>query len=155
MRFTSAVLMIGVFGLGFVSLSYCAEKKISRSELPAAVRKTAQDESQGAIVKGYSKEIENGRLEYEVEMTIDGHSRDVSIAPDGHVLEIEEQVQLNTLRANVQHALNTKAAKGKITKVESIRKSGKLVAYEAQVKAEGRDREIQVGPEGEALSHQE
>ena len=155
MRLPSGLLVIGAMGLSFLQLSYGAEKKISQSELPAAVQKTAQEQSKGATIKGYSKDTENGQLEYEIGMTVDGHSKDVSIAPDGRVVEIEEQVQLNSLPANVQQALKTKAGKGEITTVESIVKSGKLVAYEAQVKADGRHREIQVGPVGNALSHAE
>jgi uncharacterized membrane protein YkoI len=155
MRLQSGLLVIGAMGLSLIPHSYGAEKKISQSELPAVVQKTAQEQSKGTTIKGYSKDTENGQLEYEIEMTVDGHSKDVSIAPDGRVLEVEEQVQLNSLPANVQLALKTKAGKGEITKVESIVKSGKLVAYEARVKADGEHREIQVGPEGKALSHAE
>lgn len=155
MRLPSGLLVIGAIGLSLLPLSYGAEKKTSQSELPAAVQRTAQEQSRGATIKGYSKDSENGHLEYEIEMTVDGHSKDVSIAPDGRVLEVEEQVQLNSLPANVQQALKTKAGKGEITKVESIVKRGKLVAYEAQVKADGGHREIQVSPVGNTLSHEE
>jgi hypothetical protein len=40
---------------------------------------------------------------------------------------------------------------GKITKVESLTKQDKLVAYEAQVDKNGKRSEIQVGPKGERL----
>ncbi|HEY2472415.1 MAG TPA: hypothetical protein VGI45_31810 [Terracidiphilus sp.] len=155
MRFPSALLVVCSIAFSLTPLGYSAEKKISHSDLPLAVQKTAQEHSKGATVKSYSRDTENGQLEYEVEMTVDGHSKDVSIAPDGRVLEIEEQVQLNALPAKVQQALETKAEKGEITKVESIVKNGRLVAYEAQVSANGRHKEIQVGPEGNALSHEE
>lgn len=155
MRLPSSVLVIGAMGFIVLPLSYGAEKKISQSELPASVQKTAQEQSRGATIKGYSKDSENGQVEYEVEMIADGHSKDVSIAPDGRVLEIEEQVQLNALPAFVQQALKKKAGSGKITKVESLMKGGKLVAYEAQVKRDGKHKEIQVGPDGNTLDHEE
>ncbi len=139
-----------------MSLPACAaEKKIAKSALPPAVSKTANEQSSGAVVKGYSEDREGGMLEYEVEMMVHGHSRDVTIAPDGKLLEVEEQVALNGLSAEVQSALKSKAGKGIITKVESLTKRGRLVAYEAQVRTAGRHSEIQVGPQGQALDHEE
>jgi hypothetical protein len=68
------------------------EKKLKRSELPAAVLKTVEQESQGATISGYSSEMDDGRLVYEVAMRVRGHGRDVLIGADGSVLEIEEEV---------------------------------------------------------------
>ena len=135
--------------------SFAAEKKIAKSQLPAAVAKTAQQQSSGATVLGYTRDTEDGQLEYEVQMTTGGHSKDVTIAPNGQLLEIEEQVTLAGLPAKVQAALRRKAGKGTITKVESLVKHGALVAYEAQVLNAGRHSEVQVGPGGETLQHEE
>lgn len=135
--------------------SLAAEKKITRAELPFAVGVTADQQSKGATVKGYSTDDEGGTLEYEVEMVVNGDSRDVSIAPDGRLLEVEEQVALRGLSADVQAGLHKKAGKGDITKVESITKQGKLVAYEAQVRTAGKHSEVQVGPKGETPNHEE
>lgn len=55
----------------------------------------------------------------------------------------------------VQEGLKNKAGKGAIGKVESIIKQGKLVAYEAQVHAFVHPSEIQVGPDGQPLAHEE
>ncbi len=132
-----------------------AETRISRDRLPEAARKTADEQSQGAIVRGYNKETENGQIEYEVEMTVSGHSKDVSIAPDGRVLEVEEEVAFNTLSPQVRKGLEAKAAGAKIKKVESLTKDGKLVAYEAHLAKLEKYSEIQVGPEGNPLYHEE
>jgi uncharacterized membrane protein YkoI len=132
-----------------------AEKRISKADLPAPVHKTADAQASGATVLGYSKETENGKQEYEVEMTVNGHSKDVTIAADGTLLEIEEQVSLDALSPEVRSGLNAKAAKGKITKVESLIKRGKIVAYEAKVLTAGKRSEIQVDPDGKSLDHEE
>ncbi len=134
---------------------FAAEKKIARNQLPAAVQKTAEAQSAGATIHGYSQDREDGKLEYEVEMTFQGHSKDVTIAPDGDLLEVEEQVALDQLPTSVQTALLAKAGKGSITKVESIMKHGALVAYEAQVATGAKHSEIQVGPAGQKLVHEE
>ena len=130
-------------------------KTTSLSELPPAVRKTAQEQSKGAMVKRYNKETEKGQIEYEVEMIVNGHSRDVAIAPDGAVTEVEEEVEMSALPAEVQKGLRSRAGDGTIKKVESITKRGSLVAYEAQIKTAGRHREIQVGPDGKPLDNEE
>jgi hypothetical protein len=79
----------------------------------------------------------------------------VQMSPDGTVIEIEEQVDLQSLSEEVRAGLQTKASNGKITKLESITKKDKLVAYEAQVETGGKKSEIQVGPDGKPLDHEE
>jgi len=131
------------------------EKHLKHADLPAAVQRTADEQSKGATVKGYSQETENGSVEYEVEMTVNGHSRDVSIAADGSVVEIEEEVALSSLAAEVREGLQRLAGSGTIGKVESLTKQGSIVAYEAHVTKEGKQSEIQVGPDGKPLAHPE
>lgn len=141
--------------LTFSLPGHAAEKKISKSALPPPVAKTADEQSSGATVRGYSRDTENGRVEYEVEMTLNGHSKDVTIGTDGRVMEVEEQVEMGALPATVQTGLQQKAGKGNITKIESITKHEAVVAYEAQVMTEGKHKEIQVGPNGQTLDHEE
>ena len=131
------------------------EQKIKRSELPAAVEKTVAAQSQGAVVKGFSREKENGQTYYEAEMSVNGHSKDVLIDEAGQIVEVEEQVAIESLPSEVKEGLQAKAGEGKILKVESITKHEKLVAYEAQVNTEGKKSEVQVGPDGNPLDHGE
>jgi hypothetical protein len=60
-----------------------------------------------------------------------------------------------SLPSAVKTGLEGKAGTGKIMKVESITKHGKLVAYEAKVANNGKHSEIQVGPDGASLDHEE
>lgn len=131
------------------------EKKLKKSELPAAVQKTVDEQSQGATVRGFSTEKENGQTIYEAELTISGHSRDISMDSNGSVLEVEDQVDFDSLPAAVQDGLKKKAGPGKITKVESLTKKGRLVAYEAAVLTGARRSEVQVGPDGKPLAREE
>jgi len=131
------------------------ERSLKRSDLPPAVRKTADEQSAGETVRGYSSETEDGQLEYEVELTVHGHGRDVSIAADGTILEIEEEIALDSLPAPVRAGLQQKAGSGTIFKVESLTKRGAIVAYEAQVRTGTKRAEIQVGPDGKPLAHEE
>jgi hypothetical protein len=62
---------------------------------------------------------------------------------------------LNTVDLQVRSGLKNKAGNGQITKVESITKRGTIVAYEALLRTAGRHSEIQVGPDGQPLDHEE
>lgn len=153
LRTTSIAMLAGLFVAGVC----CAqEKKIKRSVLPPAVEKAVAEVSKGATIKGYSEETENGKTTYEVEMMLHGHTKDVELDPSGAVVEIEEEAAVDSLPANVKAGLTAKAAGGKILKVETLTKGGKLVAYQAKVQsAAGKKSEIQVGPDGKPLDHEE
>jgi hypothetical protein len=148
---------IGVLAVGLVlaGSAFAQEKKIKRSELPAAVEKTVVEQSKGATIRGFNKETENGQTMYEAELLVNGHSKDVQMDANGAVTEVEEQVGMEALPAAVRAGLEAKAGQGKITKVESITKKEKLVAYEAQVLTDGKKSEVQVGPDGKPLAHKE
>lgn len=155
MRHKFRFALVAATTLIFLLPCIAQEEKLEKSDLPAAVQKTADRESNGATIRGYSTEVDNGRREYEMETMVNGHSRDVSIAADGTVLEIEEQVEMKDLPQDVQRTLRAKAGHGTITKIESLTKHGKLVAYEAQLRSKGNYYEIQVGPNGKSLAHPE
>lgn len=131
------------------------EKKIKRSDLPAAVEKTVTEEGQGATIRGFSKEREKGQNFYEAELIVNGHSKDILIDANGAIAEVEEQVAMDSLSPAVRNGLQAKAGNGKLVKVESLTKKDKLVAYEAQVVTKGKRSEVQVGPDGKPLDHEE
>jgi hypothetical protein len=152
---TNLFAALAASGLLLAGIVSALEKKIKRSDLPPAVEKTVAAQSAGATIRGFSSEVENGRTLYEAEMMVSGHSKDVLMAADGSIVEVEEQVVLDSLSADVKAGLQTKAGKGKILKVESLTKKGKLVAYEAKVDTNGKKTEVQVGPDGKPLDHEE
>ncbi|HUD64941.1 MAG TPA: hypothetical protein VMQ17_10200 [Candidatus Sulfotelmatobacter sp.] len=144
-----------VIALSLSTTLFAQEKKIPRTDLPPAVEKTVAAHSQGATIKGFSTEKENGQTYYEAEMAVSGHTKDFLIDPAGTVVEVEEQVALDSVPSAVKDGLQAKAGKGKILKVESLTKHDKLVAYEAKVQTDGKKSEIQVGPDGKPLDHEE
>ena len=152
----SGIVVAAVFVSMLIALPVLGqEKKLTKDQLPAAVQKTVDEQSKGATVRGYSTEKEDGKTIYEVQLTVNGKSRDVSMDPSGIVLEIEDQVDFASLPDPVQAGLKKKAAAGKILSVEALTKKGKLVAYEAVVETAGKKHEIQVGPDGKPLAHEE
>ena len=141
--------------LSTLVLAQDQEKKIKRGDLPPAVEKAVVEQSQGATIRGFSQEKENGQTFYEAELMVNGHSKDVLMDLDGAGVEVEEQVPIASLSPMVRDGLQEKAGSGKIVKVESLTKKGKLVAYEAQILKNGKKSEVQVGPDGKPLNHEE
>jgi len=129
-----------------------SEKKVKMKDLPEAVRKTVQEQSKGATIRGLAKEVEDGKTFYEAELTVNGHNKDVLIDPAGAVVEIEEQVTVSSLPAEVKATIQKAAGKGKITAVESVTKNNALEAYEAHVSTAGRKSEIKVAPNGTLIA---
>src|SRR5258708_11335019 len=134
MNWRVIMTVLGLFALAMPSIGVTQEKKISRKDLPAAVEKTVAEEANGATVSGFSTELEKGKRVYEAEFKVNGHSKDILMDANGKIIEIEEEVAIDSLPANVKAGLTTLVGAGAITKVESLTKDGKLVAYEAVVK---------------------
>jgi uncharacterized membrane protein YkoI len=137
-----------LLGIGSASAK---EAKINFKDLPPAVQETAKVQSQGATVKGYAKEIEKGKTEYEVQLVVDGRKRDVSIDPNGKVLETEQEVAFESVPQEAQEAIRREAAGAKIEKVEEV-KSEQSTVYEALVHQRGKKHEIRVLETGEKAS---
>jgi hypothetical protein len=70
-------------------------------------------------------------LQYEVSLTVEGHTKDVTIAPGGTINEIEEEVFPDKLPSVREELQKTQATTG------------------------GKKSEIQVGPDGGNLAHPE
>jgi hypothetical protein len=154
-RSTKMVAVVSVLAPALALAQEQQEKKIQRSDLPPAVEKTVVEQSKGATIKGFSQETENGQTFYEAELTFNRHSKDVLMDRNGSVVEVEEWVSMELLPPAVRTGLQAKAGDGKIVKVETLTKKGQLVAYEAKVMANGKKSEIQVGPDGKPLEHEE
>lgn len=150
-----AVAMAAAMLLSPVASAQDQEKKIKRSDLPPKVEKVVVEQSKGATIRGFSQEQENGKTIYEAELMVNGHSKDVSIDADGVVVEVEEQIGAESLSPTVRDGLQAKAGNGKLVKIEALTKKGKVVAYEAKVLTNGKKSEVQVGPDGKPLDHEE
>ncbi len=124
-----------------------AETKIARKDLPAPVQKAVDEQSKGAVIRGFAKEVENGKTEYEAELTINGHGKDISFDSAGNIVAVEEEVKLESLPAAARAAVQKAAEGGKLRKVESVTEGGKSF-YEASIRKGGKSSEVQVDKDG-------
>jgi hypothetical protein len=146
-------LIFGLVTLGLLApaLAEEAETRVKMKGLPPAVQKTVLEQSKGATIRGFSKEMEGGKTFYEVELKVGGHTKDVLIDPAGAIVTIEEEVPLASLPAAARATLEKQARKRRIRLVESITQNDSIVAYEAHVKKGWRELEIKVKPDGTLL----
>jgi len=143
-----------VFCLVFCAdtVARASEKRVKMKDLPEAVRKTVQEQSKDATLRGLSKEVEKGQTFYEAELKVNGHNKDLLIDSSGAIVEIEEVVVLNSLPAAVKATILKSAGKARIISVESITKNNTIEAYEAHVSRSGKKSEIKVGADGKLIS---
>lgn len=141
MSHKSILLLIDATSL--LNSAFGSDKPIKMKDLPPAVQKAAHEQTKGAELKGLSKEVENGKTFYEVETVVNDHGRDLLLDKTGTLVEVEEEVALDSIPAPVKSAIAKKAAGGKITKVEMITK-GPSVSYEAAITKTGKKLEVAV-----------
>jgi hypothetical protein len=148
-------LMITVlFALGIMLTVVAAqdsEKKVKMKDLPPAVQATVRQQSEGAALRGLSKEVEGGKTFYEAELKVSGHTKDVLIDADGKVVSVEEEIALDALPAAVKAGIEKQAGTRKIQFVESVTKDGTIAYYEAHVKSGIKSKEIKVGTDGNLI----
>lgn len=113
-KFSGAGLVLGLL----FSLANAQEKKLKREQLPPAVEKTVAKESEGATIKGFATEIEQGQRLYEAGLIVQGHHKDISMNRQGVIVEVEEEVSMDALPAPVQDGLRRAAGAGKIEMIE-------------------------------------
>jgi hypothetical protein len=127
-----------------------AESKVKMENLPPAVQKAAREQSKNAELVGLSKEVEGGKTVYEVETKVNGKTRDLLLDQGGAVIEIEEEVDLNSLPVAAKQAIEQKIAGNKLKKVEAVTK-GSSVSYEASYTGKlGKTLEFAVNADGTA-----
>ena len=136
-----SVLAAGVIG------AVASEKAVKLKDLPLPVQRAIQEQTKGAQVKGFAKEVENGKTFYEAETSVNGHSRDLLFDGAGALVEIEEETKLDSIPAPAKAAIEKVAAGGKIAKVEILTK-GQTVTYEAAITKGGKKSEIVVAADG-------
>jgi hypothetical protein len=132
-------------------LGTAQDQRAKIKSLPPPVQKTVEEQSKGAQIRGISKEVEKGKTQYELELTVDGRSRDMIIDPTGAVLEVEEGVTPESLSPEVKAEVMKSIGGAKLLKLESVTKGGALAGYEATVSKAGKKSGVVMGPDGKLV----
>lgn len=126
-----AVALLGVS-------AFAQEKKITVSQVPAAVTAAFKSSYPKATIRGYAEEKEDGKVLYEIESLDGATQRKVLYNADGTVAEIEESIAATDLPADAQQAIKQKYPRAVIMLVEKTF-VGDTVGYEVSLR-NGRQR---------------
>jgi hypothetical protein len=124
------------------------EETIPLKKVPEAVRRAVKEKFPEAKIKKAAREEDDGKTVYEITLIEDEDDEDddetidVSLKPDGTILEIEETIEEEDLPRKVLAAVKRWFSKAEIEKAEKVTKGGK-VTYEVLLEAddEGEDEE--------------
>ncbi|MGP0068871.1 MAG: PepSY-like domain-containing protein [Isosphaeraceae bacterium] len=138
MRKRIAMGVITLLGLSVLNAAARAdEEKVPFDKLPAAVQKAIKRKFPKAEFEGASKEVEDGKTIYEVELEIKDRAVDVAMKADGTILEIEKEIPVDQLPKAVRKKLAAKYPGAKIEKAEEVTKGEDgPVTYEVAISQE-------------------
>jgi len=126
------------------------EKAVTWRELPPALQEAVKLHSKGATVRGFSREVKDGRTLYEVEMRVSGRTRDLTFDAQGTIVSDERQTSLSEIPEAARIAIQKAAAGGKLTLVEKVIEGGSTF-YEGHIVKAGKEREIKVDASGKPV----
>jgi len=155
MKRTGQVLLIGfVLGLALAGAAAAQDKPqdkaVDLKVLPPAVLKAFKAAYPNAVIKGASKEVENGVTQYEVE-SVDGDlNRDLLYLADGKVIEIEETTAPENLPAPVKQTLAKDYTGVKVIKAEILTKDG-VKSYELSIELKGKKMDLAIDAQGKVV----
>jgi hypothetical protein len=131
-----SVLRAVVLGSAFVLAALpvkAEEKKISPGELPEAVIKAVKKRFHAAEIRGASKETGKKGTVFEVALKRGREELEVSLNPEGKILEIESKIDVKDLPEHIRKSIKHKYPGAKLTKVEKIQKGDEEPSYEVVV----------------------
>jgi len=129
------------------------EQKIDLAKVPAVVRQAAEKAAPGVKFTQATKETEEGKTTYSLEGK-NAQNRDVTVevTPDGKVLEVETEIEMNEVPKIVSSALKAKMPTFLPVEASTIHKDGKLVWYAFEGKDEkGAELDVLVSPDGKTV----
>ena len=131
-------------------------EKLSPDKLPKKVMNTIKKRLPGAGITSAEKEIEDGKVVYDIELKHEGRKYEMDILEDGTLIEIEKEIKLKDLAETVSRALKAKFPDATIKEVMEVNKvkDGKETPDHYEVTIVGKDKkekEVTVSLDGKTI----
>lgn len=151
----AAVLLSAIFVL-MVSVARAADEPKDLNKIPKPVMMALMNKFPRAKIDKWTKEMEAGKVVYDIEFKQDGRKAEADIFEDGTIHNFEKEFDAKDLPAAVTETVQKKYPKSKIKEVMEITdiKDGKEVhgGFEIIVEtAEKKSVEITVAKDGKVL----
>lgn len=133
------------------------------TSLPRAAADAVKAAFPQASIEEVGLDKEDGIDLYEVELRQNGEETEVTVSPDGVIVEVETEVFLKDLPKAVADAITKAAAGAKVEEIKreetrAVVRAGKLVkldqpriTYEAEFRKDGKELQIELAPDGTIL----
>jgi uncharacterized membrane protein YkoI len=150
-----------VVGISFASgAAQAQEAEIPLDEVPKGVMDSAKAKFPGAKIREAAKETEDGKTVFELALTHEGKSMDVTFQENGTVVLVETVVSENDPPAVVLQAVKGKYPGAKIDLVESVKKGPEIKKeadyYEFHLTTKDKkSTEVEVDSQGKILNTEE
>ncbi len=117
----SAVRLIASVSLFCILISAAAaQEKIEADKLPQKVKDALKARFPGHKVTQATKEMENGEVVYDVEMTVGGKKHEMDCKEDGTIVDIQNEIDPKDLPAAALNAIKAKYPGSTIKEVGEI-----------------------------------
>jgi len=110
-----------------------AETRLKLESLPAAVQAAIKEHMKDTTISGITSEKEKGKITYEVEGKLNGKAHNLAFDQSGAIVEMEDEIDLDSVPAAARSAIQKRVDGGAITMVEKVT-MGSVVSYEATIK---------------------
>jgi hypothetical protein len=148
------VLAVGVAGLaagcGTSGNGEGSSVSVSLEDLPDAARATVQKLTAGGRIERIDREVENGRVVYDVEATVGGKHVEFLVGEDGALLGTETVIDFSELPPAVQAAAAQYFDNTTGLTVSKVEEFGQ-VSYEITGIRNGKPAEAQFDPTGKLI----
>jgi hypothetical protein len=127
--------------------------RVTIDQVSPAVRAAVLELLDGNDFENLLEEVDDGAVVYELEWDAPGpHSAKINLA--GEVIELEVEIDPDTLPSAVKTAIATRYPDGEITEAETLELPDTPLRYEVEVaiESEGVRRELVITPAGEILT---
>jgi hypothetical protein len=105
---------------GLLISAAAAQEKIDADKLPQKVKDSLKARFPGAMITQITKEMENGGVVYDIEMTVGGKKHEMDCKEDGTIVDIQNEVDAKALPAAAATAIKTKYPGSTIKEVGEI-----------------------------------
>jgi hypothetical protein len=125
------------------------EEKLALDKVPAKVLAAARQKFPQGKFLGASKEKEDGKIQYEIELQVGEKRVDVILLEDGSIEAIETIIAIDDLPKAVKTAIDAKYPKATLKVAEEITKKDRIDTYEVVlVTADKKKVEVVLKPDG-------
>lgn len=128
--------------------------KVALTDVPAAVLDAVKVRYPKAEIKSAEKETDRGRTYYEIESRLNGRELEVTLEPNGTIVEIEKDVAAGDLPKPVADAVAANHPDARIKKAQEVikLKSGKeMKHFDVDLEVGGKDLDMKVAPDGKII----